>query len=632
MNDNKFYKLNIDSGILELLGPSLYTNIYYVLGELIANAYDANAKNVYIIRNSDSIVVEDDGSGMSYDDGDINKYLNVAKETRTNADESIVPGSEGKRKKMGRKGIGKLAALSVSEDVEIRTIKNGERSGFILSRKVNDNNELTPISEEDVNFKHISDNGTSITMRSPQYDMHKTLKSVKNNIARIFPYINEDFMVHVDIGNKKIETIGRFEDEAIPSLACLITIGEEFHELQNKFSFDFKEGSNVNKDALLKRKSSYFQNLMLTTKSGKKEEFQLKINGWLGAYRSTRGRKKNQLDFQDNFLSLISNGKVGEFNILPIVGKNALNEVYVVGQLHVDLFEETLLPDMALSNRQGYKTDDIRYQTVISHVKKEWLPEIVNMRLKYSEYNRSQTENKKKDHNSKLEKELVQKIENFKNEAADRAAAELSKLGGESTDGIRDTIHRAINRSLPSMGIKSKIDANKKKLLISHSSEDKLIGDFVYRLITYAGVPGADIIYTSNDDSISRIPDQKEIFEYLREFFIDSYSNEKIFVLYLTSEKMSNSWACLSEVGAGWVLKSDHNIFNLNNFTPKNPLNKKLEWACIEHDENSIKLSNRDIDVLAEKVIYICEFLGYSSKEKDKLKAEIKLHVEIKDT
>ena len=49
------YKINIDPRILELLGPSLYTNIYYVLAELIANAYDANASNVYIIYKKDSI-------------------------------------------------------------------------------------------------------------------------------------------------------------------------------------------------------------------------------------------------------------------------------------------------------------------------------------------------------------------------------------------------------------------------------------------------------------------------------------------------------------------------------------------------------------------------------------------------
>lgn len=74
----KEYRLNVDPRILELLGPNLYTNIYYVLAELIANAYDADAKNVYIISNKDDIRVEDDGHGMSYEAGDIAKYLNVA--------------------------------------------------------------------------------------------------------------------------------------------------------------------------------------------------------------------------------------------------------------------------------------------------------------------------------------------------------------------------------------------------------------------------------------------------------------------------------------------------------------------------------------------------------------------------
>jgi HSP90 family molecular chaperone len=131
----KEYKLNIDPRILELLGPSLYTNIYYVLAELIANAYDADAHNVYIIANKDDITVEDDGKGMSYIDGDIQKYLNVAAVSRNTNAESLTPM---KRKKMGRKGVGKLAALSVSENVLIKTISNGEKSGFILSRHIND--------------------------------------------------------------------------------------------------------------------------------------------------------------------------------------------------------------------------------------------------------------------------------------------------------------------------------------------------------------------------------------------------------------------------------------------------------------------------------------------------------------
>ena len=40
-------------------------------------------------------------------------------------------------------------------------------------------------------------------------------------------------------------------------------------------------------------------------------------------------------------------------------------------------FELTELPDMALSNRQGYKTDDPRYQAVLDYVRKTLLPDIL---------------------------------------------------------------------------------------------------------------------------------------------------------------------------------------------------------------------------------------------------------------
>lgn len=50
--------INIDPQIFELLGPSLYTNIYYILVKLIVDAYDMDAYNVYIIADKDGITVE----------------------------------------------------------------------------------------------------------------------------------------------------------------------------------------------------------------------------------------------------------------------------------------------------------------------------------------------------------------------------------------------------------------------------------------------------------------------------------------------------------------------------------------------------------------------------------------------
>ena len=176
---DKEYKINIDPRILELLGPSLYTNIYYVLAELIANAYDADAHNVYIISNKNDITVEDDGKGMSYIDGDVQKYLNVAAISRNTEEESK---TALKRKKMGRKGVGKLAALSVSENVLIKTVSNMEKSGFILSRNIGSDNLLVPLSDDEISFEKVDGNGTAIVMQKPQYTLHSSLKAIKRNL------------------------------------------------------------------------------------------------------------------------------------------------------------------------------------------------------------------------------------------------------------------------------------------------------------------------------------------------------------------------------------------------------------------------------------------------------------------
>lgn len=100
----KEYQLNVDPRILELLGPNLYTNIYYVLAELVANAYDADAHNVYIISNRDDIRIEDDGHGMSYENGEVRKFLNVAGVSRSNEAESMT--RSGERRKWDAKESG----------------------------------------------------------------------------------------------------------------------------------------------------------------------------------------------------------------------------------------------------------------------------------------------------------------------------------------------------------------------------------------------------------------------------------------------------------------------------------------------------------------------------------------------
>ena len=68
--------------------------------------------------------------------------------------------------------------------------------------------------------------------------------------------------------------------------------------------------------------------ISMDDKSGVEHTYNVEIKGWIGTYTSTRGRKVELTDFPDNFISLYANQKMGEFNILPVVGQNKLNEVY----------------------------------------------------------------------------------------------------------------------------------------------------------------------------------------------------------------------------------------------------------------------------------------------------------------
>lgn len=629
---NKEYKLNIDPRILELLGPSLYTNIYYVLAELVANAYDADAHNVYIIANKDDITVEDDGTGMSYNNGDVQKYLNVAAVSRkTNEDAETAL----KRKKMGRKGVGKLAALSVSENVLIKTISDKEKSGFVLSCYIGSDNLLTPLSDDQITFEKITGNGTAVVMQKPQYKLHSSLKAIKRNLLKIFPLVNENFKIHIIRGNER-ETIDSFDKEMITELSTLITLGDEFKYLCEYFNTPF----SGKKDELLRKKDSATIPISMKDRKGEEHAYNVEIKGWIGTYKSTRGRKAELTDFPDNFISLYANQKMGEFNILPFVGQNKLPEVYVVGQLHVDIFELTELPDMALSNRQGYKSDDPRYQAVLDYVRKVLLPDILKMRDIFVSLGKKKKEEAKLDQQRQNEASFRRSVDTFRKNTAKKAAAKISDRLGISTEqveAVENILSEEINSNSPDMGIKSIIDSQKKKILISQTYSDKDLADIVYKMLVFNNVPPEDIIYTNCDDENSRIPEgdvgSSGIYNYLRDFFVDSYSTQKMYVIFVTSHNTKQSWGALTEVGAAWITQIEHKIFNIHDFRPEHPLDDEQQWHTSFRDsDNNLYMSKLSADIFSQKIEYICDKLGYKKKARHENRAYLETLVKITAT
>lgn len=606
----KEYRLNVDPRILELLGPNLYTNIYYVLAELIANAYDADAKNVYVISNKDDIRVEDDGHGMSYEAGDIARYLNVAGVSRTTEGESLT--KSGTRRKMGRKGVGKLAALSVSEDVDVLTVANGEKSGFVLTRHPENGHDLKAVSDDRIVFDRITDHGSAIIMRNPQYRLHKTLDAVKRNLLKIFPLVNADFRIHVIRGKDEV-TIEDFDRSIMGELCALVTLGDKFKPL-----CDLVPNSHPGRRAdLVAAQAARTIPVTMKANDGNEHEYSLEVRGWIGAYRSTRGRKVELTDFPDNFVSLFANEKMGEFNILPVVGQNKLNEVYVVGQLHVDLFELTELPDMALSNRQGYKSDDPRYEAVREYVRGELLADILKRRETYTDITNADKKRLKEEAQKNDEAKLKASVDAFRRKASEEAAIALAKLGVNiSREAMEDAISKSINDNSPDLGLKAAVDSQKKKILISQTYPDKSFADIIYQMLVFNDVPPDDILYTNCDDEVCRVPEGRGVYDYLREFFVESYSTQKIYVLFVTSENTKVSWGAITEVGASWITKIDHKIFNIHPFRPEHPLNDEMQWQSTNRDKpgGDLWMMRLNADIFCQKIEAVCDALDYKKK------------------
>ena len=122
-NDDLYLKFL--GSLIEELGAKMYPSITASVAELISNAWDADAKNVWVnmplgksVRvGDDEIVVIDDGDGMSRTEAR-NKYLVVGRKRRQ--EENKTTSSSG-RPLHGRKGVGKLAAFGTAMVLECTT-------------------------------------------------------------------------------------------------------------------------------------------------------------------------------------------------------------------------------------------------------------------------------------------------------------------------------------------------------------------------------------------------------------------------------------------------------------------------------------------------------------------------------
>ena len=132
--NNEPLKLRFVGALVEQLGAQLYPSATATVAELISNAWDADARNVWVEiplgetwSEESEITVLDDGHGMTRSEAQ-DRYLRVGRKRRAEG-HATTPGG---RLVHGRKGIGKLAAFGTARKLECWTVRDGQSLSFEL--------------------------------------------------------------------------------------------------------------------------------------------------------------------------------------------------------------------------------------------------------------------------------------------------------------------------------------------------------------------------------------------------------------------------------------------------------------------------------------------------------------------
>jgi hypothetical protein len=213
----KTARFQVDSRLARLLSQE-YPSTEKALKELVDNAWDADAENVWISlpapMTDSPIVIADDGSGMTRAELE-SHYLAIARDRREHRGERTA----GKQRLVkGRKGIGKFAGLMAAAEMTLETCTRGTLSRFTLRMRdfagVEDIEHL-PIQIETERCAPAL-HGTTITLQS----LHGELAfpdASRMRQALIFEYGRAaDFAVHVDGKLLGVDdVVGTYTDQSL---------------------------------------------------------------------------------------------------------------------------------------------------------------------------------------------------------------------------------------------------------------------------------------------------------------------------------------------------------------------------------------------------------------------------------
>lgn len=464
-NTNDAIFFNFSYSALKLLGKNLYSNAANAISELVANAIDAKAPEVYVyIDMSDKqhsiIEIIDNGTGMNYADLS-DKYVWIGRNKRNDSDLS----DSEKHTVMGRKGIGKLAALYLSNKYYIITkkIDDSEPSYWKVDLDAYDDSDypkldrvLDPIKLTNDKIWNRFKHGTAIRLQN--VDLRKNGERKIESLCRVFAdfYLLDSLNSSIFVAVKtKINEAIHFEPvkKQIAYKNFFALFDNSDLQIRKKMSENIpfvwasqyehianvpRETKVLNSEKFLTSGKAFFQK-----EDGSKIEKEYRLTGWIAIHSTIE--QKNAVDerfirnkiYQPNRLRLYVRNKLAVANYYDISESTQAMSNYIEGEISFDILDDDDLPDIATSSRQDF-LDDERVELLIDIVD-PILKALFNLRIDIGQTIREENEEytdyliKLEEKRRKEEEEARAKAET-EAKAAEKAKKEAEKKQKEAED------------------------------------------------------------------------------------------------------------------------------------------------------------------------------------------------------
>lgn len=622
-NENK--KMNFSFGwlALKLLGKSLYSNAWSAISELVANGFDAGAKNVYVyidITKKDDAIIElfDDGVGMNSEG--IATYVKVGFNKRIDlhnkpTDDSYLT--------MGRKGIGKLAALYLSENYYLitKTTKEESKWQMIYQENSNDEDERPFLSKTEDNivircneYWKSCPTGTLLQMNHVNLTGlgDVAFEALSRKLSNFFALDSMDgrqiYLCVNDQGNKTIYFEPVKKEIAFKNMVFIDYNSKEKHSntpkiieenIGNKIKFPFNKlnGKQFYEHTVKIEDFENIENIRAhgtiscTNISGKVVEKKYALTGWIGLHGSidnTLAIQNDPLFSRNKFynpiqLRLYVRNKLAIENFLNVINNTQAFVNYIEGEIHFDVLDEDDLPDIATSNRQSLDEHDPRV-LLLAEIIKKVVSNLISKRTDLAEQIKNQQENLLTKQNDNAKKQFTKEVE-----------SEVENFEG-LTNSQKSTLTTIVSNKIRG-DIVPKSDYI---VFISHSREDKIITDFIYHILKHKGAKDSEFFYTSRDDNVEQYENSESLAIQIKQNIL----NDNVLLLYLTSKAYKSSEFCMFEGGAGWATRSVGEYIALSLTYPEMPkfiTNGKLEFYFEK---------NRDIPLDRPTYLFIIKMLN----------------------